>query len=257
MLRNAQTIMLTINAITGLPEIKPGDDLAGLLAEALYGAQISSSDILVIAQKIISKSEDRYVTLTSIKPSSEALLLAARTGKDPALVELILRESSEIVRAAPNVIIARHRSGHVMANAGIDTSNLGPGRDDDVLLLPENSDASAARMAENIKARLGFSPAIVISDSFGRPWRMGTVNVAIGIWGLPATMDQRGTKDRNGRVMRVTEPAIADAAAAAAGLVMGETAQSIPAAIIRGLVWTFSDAGSGGLIRPEKEDLFR
>src|SRR5690606_22502208 len=186
-----------------------------------------------------------------------AIDLAASVKKDPRLVELVLRESSEIVRAVPHVLITRHKLGHVMANAGIDASNIGDSDTETVLLLPQDPDNSAAKIAGAIAEICGVQPAVVISDSFGRPWRMGVTAVAIGVAGMPALIDQRGDHDRNGRTMEVTQIAIGDAVASAANLVMGEGAEGIPAAIIRGLKMSKPHQGATALLRPAEEDLFR
>ena len=247
--------MLGIFPLTGLPEIRPGDDLPALLAAHL--AELRAGDILVVAQKIVSKAEGRFVALGDVVPSPEALSLAREVRKDARLVELVLRESVEVVRAAPNVLITRHRRGHVMANAGIDASNIGSAGEGRVLLLPEDPDASAARIGDALETSFGVRPGVVISDSFGRPWRMGTVNVAIGIAGMPALIDRRGEQDRDGRVMQMTLIALADAVAAAAGLAMGEGAEGIPAAVMRGLDWAGAAQTAGALLRPVGEDLFR
>ncbi len=251
--------MFCVQPIGGLPEILAGDDLPVLLAERLAAGEpdIAAGDILVVTQKIVSKAEGRSVALASIEVSDEARKLAELTRKEPAFVELVLRESSNVVRAVPNVLITRHRLGHVMANAGIDASNLGSKSQENVLLLPENPDKSAARIAEACHARTGIRPGVVISDSFGRPWRVGTTNVAIGVAGPPAVIDQRGQPDRDERIMQVTQIAFADAVAGAAGLAMGEGAEGLPACVVRGLAWQQSGQTSGDLLRPEGEDLFR
>jgi coenzyme F420-0:L-glutamate ligase / coenzyme F420-1:gamma-L-glutamate ligase len=249
--------MIQILPITGLPEIKAGDPLPQMLVMHLQGkVRLQPGDILVVTQKIVSKAEDRFVDPSSITPSPEAITLAAEVLKDAALVELVLRETTAVVRKAPNVLITRHRLGHVMANAGIDASNIGAGNGDRLLLLPEDPDASAARIAEACENAFGFRPGVVISDSFGRPWRMGTVNVAIGVSGMPAILDQRGDPDRDGRTMQVTQIALADAVAGAAGLAMGEGAEGIPACIVRGLRLTGEAQTSRATIRPQSEDLF-
>ena len=247
--------MLGIIPLTDLPEIRPGDDLPALLAAHL--ADLQAGDILVVAQKIVSKAEARFVTLSEVVPSPEAEELALEIRKDARLVELVLRESTEVVRAARHVLITRHRLGHVMANAGIDASNLGSAGEGRVLLLPEDPDASATRIADALEAKFGVRPGVVVSDSFGRPWRMGTVNVAIGIAGTPALIDRRGEQDRDGRVMQMTLIAFADAVAAAAGLAMGEGAEGVPAAVVRGLGWAGVAQTAGALLRPVGEDLFR
>jgi len=250
--------MYSVHPVDGLPEFRAGDELPTIIAVRLAQREpkLCPGDILVVTQKIVSKCEDRFVSLAAIKPSPRAVEVAAATGKDPALVEAVLRESTVIVRQAPNVLITRHRLGHVMANAGIDASNIGPNGSDRVLLLPENPDASARRIADACKARIGILPPVVISDSFGRPWRVGTVNVAVGLWGLPAICDQRGEKDRDGRVMQVTQIAFADSVASAAGLAMGEGREGLPVCIVRGLKWQGEAQTSRAILRPEREDLF-
>jgi coenzyme F420-0:L-glutamate ligase/coenzyme F420-1:gamma-L-glutamate ligase len=247
--------MLQIIPVTGLPEIGAGTDLPALLAARLVEADcaIQPGDVVVVTQKIVSKAEDRFVDLATITASPQAIALAHETRKDPAHVELILRESTAIVRKAPFVLITRHRLGHVMANAGIDASNIGADRTGQLLLLPQDPDDSASRIA----ARLGPGIAVIISDSFGRPWRMGTVNVAIGVAGIAALLDQRGEPDRDGRQLQATQIAQADAIAAAAGLVMGEGAEGLPVCIVRGMHCMALAQGASALLRPEHEDLFR
>ncbi|GGC27716.1 F420-0--gamma-glutamyl ligase [Novosphingobium marinum] len=250
--------MLSIVPIENLPEIEPGCDLGVLFADALADHEPSETDILVITQKIVSKARNRFVSLTQMDPSREAAELAATTGKDPRFVELVLRESIAVVRAVPGVLITRHRSGHVMANAGIDRSNLGQDDSDTVILLPVDSDFEARAIREGIGNRFGCSPAIVISDSFGRPWRYGVTNVAIGADGMPAMLDRRGGVDRDGRSLEVTQVCLADMIASAAGLVMGEGAEGIPAALVRGMDFDATqDIPASAIIRPVKEDLFR
>ncbi|MBB35942.1 MAG: coenzyme F420-0:L-glutamate ligase [Hirschia sp.] len=251
--------MYQVIPITGLPEFRPGDDLPGVLAERLNGAKpgLEVGDILVVTQKIVSKAEGRFVNLGDIEPSSDAVTLAAQVNKPPELVELVLRESSAVVRASANVLITRHRLGHVMANAGIDASNIGSQNGDKVLLLPQNPDKSAAEIADRCQSRCGISPGVIIADSFGRPWRIGTVNVAIGIHNVPAIVDQRGEPDRDGRIMQVTQIAFADTVSAAAGLAMGEGREGLPACIVRGLHWEKSLQSRTDLLRSEREDLFR
>ena len=250
---------LELRALTGLPEIRRGDDLAALIGDALLsqGITLRDGDALVVAQKVVSKSEGRVVDLAAVTPSVRATELAARVRKDPRFVEVVLSESSEVVRAVPDILITRHRQGFVMANAGIDRSNV-PGADADlVLLLPADCDASAWRLRERLTGADGVAPAVVISDSFGRPWRQGTVNVALGVGGMPALRDHRGGFDREGRVLQTTQVALADALAAAAGLVMGETTESTPVVLARGLDFSGPLADGRSLIRPPDEDLFR
>jgi coenzyme F420-0:L-glutamate ligase/coenzyme F420-1:gamma-L-glutamate ligase len=250
--------MIQILPITGLPEFKTGDPWPQMLVAHLQGdLRLQPGDVLVVTQKIVSKAEGRFITLSGITPSPEAIALAAEVNKDASLVELVLRESCAVVRKAPNILITRHRLGHVMANAGIDASNIGAGNSDKVLLLPQDPDASASAIAVACESAVGFRPAVVISDSFGRPWRMGTVNVAIGVAGMPAMLDQRGEPDRDGRIMQVTQIALADAVAGAAGLAMGEGAEGIPACIVRGLNIQGEAQTSRAIVRAEAEDLFR
>lgn len=251
--------MITILPIDGLPEIVPGDDLTTMVAAALANNAmvLEPADVLVVTQKIVSKAEGRFVALGDINPGEKALDLARVTGKDPRLVELVLRESDAIVRVAPNILITRHKLGFVMANAGIDASNIGPGQEDEVLLLPRDPDVSASRLGKALAAHLGKDIAIVISDSFGRPWRYGTVNVAIGASGLPALVDCRGEADRDGRCLQVAQLALADMIASAAGMVMGEGAEGLPVALVRGCDLAGASLPASALVRPVEEDLFR
>jgi coenzyme F420-0:L-glutamate ligase/coenzyme F420-1:gamma-L-glutamate ligase len=259
---------LTLTALPDIPEIVPGDDLAGILGEALRALEIPpqrprpspsslspAQSILVVAQKIVSKAENRYVRLDSVTVSARAAELAALTRKDPRLVELILGESVEVLRAKPDVLIVRHRLGYVMANGGIDRSNVGGS--ERVLLLPEDPDGSAAALASSLLERYGIRVGVIICDSFGRPWRKGVTNVALGAAGIPALLDLRGEPDRHGRKLQVTEVALADQLASAAGLLMGEGAESRPAVLIHGLTLTAAAVPAARLIRPLAEDLFR
>jgi len=207
-----------------------------------------------VTQKVVSKSENRYVRLDSVAVSARASEVAALCGKDPRLVEMVLRESERIVRAAANVLIVRHRLGFVSANAGIDQSNI-DGSNEQLLLLPQDPDRSAAALREEIARELGVDVAIVIVDSFGRPWRLGTCGVCLGSAGLVALKDYRGQTDLNGRRMEVTEVAQADEIAAAASILMGPSDQSLPIVVIRGL--DLSGAGRAqDLLRPVEQDLF-
>lgn len=252
--------MIEIYPLAGIGEIRPGSNLVVVLGDALAAAGTGPprpEDALVVTQKIVSKAEDRFVDLTDVTPSTEALRLAEVTRKDPRLVELVLSESTAVVRAVPHVLITRHRHGHVMANAGIDQSNIGSSGGDRVLLLPVDPDASAERLRQGLGRRFGSAPAIVISDSFGRPWRNGVVCVAIGASGLPALIDRRGEFDRDGRPLEVTQIALADMIATAAGLAMGEGAEGIPAALLRGVAWPEGSSPASALVRPLEQDLFR
>jgi coenzyme F420-0:L-glutamate ligase/coenzyme F420-1:gamma-L-glutamate ligase len=250
----------SVTALKGIPLVGPGDDLAPLLIAALDGAGLAPRpfDILVVAQKIVSKAEDRFLDLATLTPSPRARELAQKAGKDARLVEAILRESVEVVRVKPGVIIVETRHGLVMANAGIDQSNLAAadhGRR--VLLLPRDPQASAEGLKARLDAHYGSEIAVIISDSVGRAWRLGTVGLAIGSAGLPALRDRRGEPDLSGRRLEATETGFADAAAAAAVLAMGEAAEGCPAALLRGLDWTEESRPASALIRPKREDLFR
>jgi len=255
---------VTFNALTGIPEIEAGADLASCIADALHasGCVLRDRDVLVVAQKIVSKAEGRTVDLATVVPSSEAQRLAETTRKDPRVVEVILGESEEIVRAVPNVLIVRHRLGFVMANAGVDRSNVPPERAGGavrqrVLLLPRDPDGSAASLREHLMRRFGVPVGVIVSDSFGRPWRRGVLNIALGSAGLPALIDRRGERDREGRTLEVTEVAFADAIAAGAALAMGEAAEGTPVVLVRGLDWHAAPSGAAVLRRPKSEDLFR
>jgi coenzyme F420-0:L-glutamate ligase / coenzyme F420-1:gamma-L-glutamate ligase len=251
---------ISITALPGIGDIASGDDLVGIIADALDRAAIAlqDADIIVVAQKIVSKAEGRLVDLATVAPSARALELAGATGKDPRLIELILGESTEVMRAVPNVLVVRHRLGLVMANAGIDRSNLAAaeGREQ-ALLLPVDPDASAAALRSGFAKRLGAAPAVLISDSFGRAWRIGTVNIAIGAAGFPSIVDRRGEADRYGRTLESTELGLADAVAAAAGLAMGEAAEGTPVVHLRGLAWDAPERQASALVRPLGQDLFR
>jgi len=251
--------MLQIIGLTHIGEIAPGCDLAAALVEALeaQSIELQPSDLLVVTQKIVSKAERRFVDLDGVVPGEEAERLAAITRKDPRLVELVLAESSDVVRAVPHVLITRHRSGHVMANAGIDRSNIGAQTGELALLLPEDSDASAERLRAALAERWPVAFGVVISDSFGRPWRYGVTNVALGASGFPSLIDRRGTLDRDGRVMEVTQVALADMAACAAGMVGGEGDEGIPVVLIRGMTSDAPLRPAAALVRPLSEDLFR
>lgn len=254
--------MLSIHPIRNIPLIQPGDDLAGVLLRALDANQIvlQDGDVLVLAQKIVSKAENRLVNLTQVTPSAEAIDLAAKTEKDARMVELVLRESSAVLRHRPGTLIVEHRLGFVCANAGIDHSNVqGPwGNPEDwVLLLPENPDRSAAELRARFAIATSTVPGVMIIDSHGRAWRMGTVGVAIGLAGMPGLVDLRGQEDMFGYKLRVTQVAAADELAAAASLVMGQAAEAVPAVLVRGFPYPLRDGSLDELIRPREMDLFR
>lgn len=244
----------------GFPLVAPGDDLAECIATcaSANGIAVSDGDVVVVAQKIVSKAEGRIVELASVVPSAHAMEVAREVGKDPRLVELILSESRRIVRKRQGVLIVQHRLGFVMANAGVDQSNVGPvDGTERALLLPKNPDRSAETLRDRLQTRLGVRVAVVINDSFGRAWRRGTVGVALGAAGLPALVDKRGRCDLFGRTLRATVIGFADEIAAAASLVMGQADEGLPVVLLRGLLWSAESTGAATLIRHEGEDLFR
>ena len=250
-------------AVPGIPEVEAGDDLGALIGEALAraGEGLQAGDIVVVAQKIVSKAEDRMRRLDAFAPSPQALEIAARIGKDPRKVEAILSESDDVLRAVPTgadgLIITRHRNGWICANAGIDESNLGEGREGMLLLLPQDADRSARAIRDTLQTRFVARPiGVLVSDTFGRPWRQGLVNIAIGLAGVPAIVDWAGRGDAWGRVLKVTMPAFADEIAAAAGLIMQKDAQT-PVVVIRGLSWANDETASArDIVRPAGQDLF-
>ena len=250
---------VVFTALSGLPEIIAGQDLSQKIAAAVEGAGLAPApfDVIVVAQKIVSKAEGRNVDLRTITPSARALELATQTRKDARLVEVVLSESQEVMRAVPDVLIVRHRLGYVMANAGVDRSNVPGAAQDQVLLLPRDPDASAERLRNELSTRWQVPVAVLISDSFGRAWRNGVVNVAIGAAGLPSIIDRRGEYDREGRALEMTEVGWADAIAADAALVMGEANEGTPVVIARGLQWTASERNAAALLRSRDQDLFR
>jgi len=243
--------------LTGIPQIQAGDDLSAFIHQGLVesGLDLRDGDVLVVAQKIISKAEDRMVPLNSVKPSPRAQDLAAQVHKDPRLVELILQESQTVLRTRPGVIIVEHRLGYVHANAGIDQSNIEG--DDHALLLPLDPDDSARRLSAALGARTGHQPPVIINDSAGRAWRNGIIGFAIGLCGFEPVVSLVGSKDLNGRVMRVTEIAVADELAAAASHVMGQGAEGFPVVLIRGAQIKRGDYGMRALLRDAAQDLFR
>lgn len=251
---------LTLTGLPGIPEIESGAPLASFIIDAVGRAELrlEPGDVLVIAQKIISKAEGRRVRLADVIAGRRAVELAAIVDKDPRLVELMLRESQEVLRAKPNVLIVEHRLGFVMASAGIDQSNV-PREGDEacVLLLPEDPDASARRLRDALRETCGVDVGVVINDSFGRAWRNGVTGVAIGVAGIPAVVDLRGAPDRNARPLEVTMVAAADELAAAASLVMGQRDEGVPAVHARGFPYAARESSVQELLRPRAEDLFR
>lgn len=250
---------LSLQAIAGVPMVQPGDDLATVTLTALAneGVALVDGDILVLAQKIVSKAEHRQFRLADITPGDEAKSLAAEVDKDPRLVQLILNESSEVLRKKPGVLIVRHKLGLVGANAGIDQSNIDHGSAEEALLLPADPDASATQLVDTIKTRTGKQTGVIIADSMNRPWRMGTIGGAIGCAGVNVLDDHRGGTDLYGRELKVTLINRADALAGAATLLMGETTEKIPLVLIRGIAPYQGDDSASDIPRPLAEDMFR
>ena len=252
---------LSLTALDGIPLIQPGDDLASLIGDALRRAELSlqNGDILVVAQKIVSKAEGRIVDLATIHPSPDALKYAQMVNKDPRLVEVVLQQSEAVLRVAQNTLITIHKLGFVMANAGVDQSNVDHAGTEDgtVLLLPEDPDASAAALKSAIEAGWGAAIGVVVSDSFGRVWRKGVTGVALGAAGLPSLRNLVGEPDLFGRRLRVSEHAAADDIASAASLLMGQGGEGLPVVHIRGLRYDAPDLPASALIRPKHQDVFR
>ncbi len=248
---------IEIETLDGFPEVSSGDDVAHIIAASSQFNDIRyrDGDILVIAQKIVSKAEGRLINLSSVKPSRRAEILAGETNKDPRLVELILSESDSVIRYKRDVLIVSHKLGMVHANAGIDRSNIVG--EDQALLLPVAPDASAARIRADLEEKYGVRLGIIIADSIGRAWRRGTVGTTIGAAGVEIFQDLKGQPDRYGRDLESTEVGIGDELAAAASLVIGQAAQGTPVAIIRGLDFFSDTQGAADLLRPIAEDMFR
>jgi coenzyme F420-0:L-glutamate ligase/coenzyme F420-1:gamma-L-glutamate ligase len=252
---------ILMRALEGIPEVQPGDDLGALVLEALprSGLALEDGDILVVAHKVVSKAEGRMVNLATVEPGAEAVALARELKKDPRKVEVILGESDEVLRARRHpgrpegVLICRHRLGFICANAGVDESNV-PGADW-VVLLPEDPDASARNLRDQLERATGRKPGVVVTDTFGRPWRRGLVNVALGLAGVPAVVDAAGTLDAQGRTLTATAPAVADELAAAAGLLMDKAGQT-PVVLVRGVRWGETGDSGRDLLRGRAENLF-
>lgn len=247
---------LELIALLDFPEVRESEFLPGLILESVRanGITLVDHDILVIAQKVVSKAEGQSRLLSDVVPSSEARRIGQETEKDPRIVELILRESVSIVRQAGHLIITENRLGIVMANAGIDQSNVEDGR---VLLLPKDPDASARAVREHLREQCGCDVGVVIADSIGRAWRNGIVGHAIGVAGITALLDLRGAVDRQGRALRVTEVALADEIAAAGSVLMGQAAEGKPVVLVRGFRHIDGDSGAASLLRARELDLFR
>jgi coenzyme F420-0:L-glutamate ligase / coenzyme F420-1:gamma-L-glutamate ligase len=251
---------LTLRALNGVPMVKAGDDLSGIILDALdaSGLALQAGDVVVLAQKIVSKAEGRLIELGGIKPSAEAIEIATRSDKDPRVVQLILDESDEVLRVRPGAVIVGHRLGFVAANAGIDQSNIGNGADDDrVLLLPLDPDGTCAKLRAELAARAGIDVAVVIIDSIGRAWRNGTVGTAIGVSGMAGLLDLRTKPDLFGRPLKTSELGLADELASAASLVMGQSSEGRPIVLARGVPYARREGTAHELIRPKEIDLFR
>lgn len=250
---------IEITPLRDIPLIEPGDDLAQIIGDAIthLDQPARSGDVIVIAQKIVSKAENRYVDLDQVIPSPRALEVATQCEKDPRVIEVILWDTQEIVRLRPGLIIVEHKLGFVSANGGVDRSNVAPDGIDRVLRLPENPDRSAAQIRLALLERLGIDLGVIIADSHGRPHRMGTVGVAIGLAGLPGVEDWRGRKDLFGYTLQHTEVGVADQIASAATLLLGQAAEKIPAVIVRGAIFEQRDGSAREINRPKEMDLFR
>ena len=249
---------LVLTPLPGIPLIQEGDDLAKIVLQSLGNVQLElqEGDIIVFTQKIVSKAEGRRVNLTEVTPSPQAETLAAETEKDPRLVELLLKESKQVLRKRPGLIIVEHNLGFICANAGIDHSNVA-GSDDWILLLPEDPDVSARVLRRGLENSSGARLGVLIIDSHGRAWRNGTVGVTIGISGLPGIVDLRGTIDLFGYELQVTEVGAADELAAAASLMMGQVAEGTPVVHVRGFPYPLREADFNEILRPEEKDMFR
>lgn len=253
----AERVSFTAVALPGIPLIQPGDDLPQIILTAVgaAGMTLQSEDVLVISSKIVSKSENRFVRLADVIPGQAALQVAAETGKDPRLVELVLRESTKVSRKARNLLVTEHHLGFVSANAGIDASNVDGGQS--ILLLPKNPDESARQVRQSLCELTGAEVAIIISDTHGRPFRMGNVGVAIGVAGMQAVTDLRGQPDLFGRKLEVTTQGYADLVASAAHLLCGEAGEGRPVILIRGLAFPKGEGRASDLNRPPEMDLYR
>lgn len=250
---------LILTALPGLPLVRPGDDLATLTTAGLKRAELSleDGDVLVVAQKIVSKAEGRLVDLAAVEPSPAAQELAEQVEKDPRVVELVLAESNKVLRTRPGLMVVEHKLGFVCANAGIDRSNIDASDEEYVLLLPEDPDGSARALRAALEQEHGARIGVLIVDSHGRAWRMGTVGVAIGVAGFPALLDRRGEPDLFGRKLEITEIGLADEVSAAASILLGQGDESRPVVHLRGLPYPLREGSLEEILRPEQEDLFR
>jgi coenzyme F420-0:L-glutamate ligase / coenzyme F420-1:gamma-L-glutamate ligase len=255
-----QSRSLSLIAVAGFPLAEPGADLGQIICglARTHGPEFADQDVVVVAQKVVSKAEGRYVDLADVRPGRQALALAEKVQKDARLVEVILAESRRVLRHRPGVLIVEHRLGFVTANAGVDQSNVDPAKGaEPVLLLPRDPDASAQRLHEQLRQEFGKAIGVVISDSFGRAWRIGTVGVALGAAGVPSVMNLRGAPDIHGRRLRVSETGFADEIAAAASLLMGQANEATPVVVLRGLTWSEPSLPAAALRRKPEQDLFR
>jgi coenzyme F420-0:L-glutamate ligase / coenzyme F420-1:gamma-L-glutamate ligase len=252
-------VQLTLQSLPGIPIIHPGDDLPSIMLNSLKTADITllDGDILVVTSKIVSKAEGRRMDLRTVTPSAKAIEIAEKTLKDPRLVEMVLAEAADLARIAPNILITRHRLGFISANAGIDHSNVGPDGEDWILLLPIDPDASAARIRDVLHAATGAHIGVVLSDTHGRPHRLGNTGVAIGVAGIPALLDLRGREDLFGRKLQYTDIGLADEIAAAADLLSGQASEGLPVTLVRGLKLPVTNGRAADLIRPIPSDLFK
>ncbi|MGB7538419.1 MAG: coenzyme F420-0:L-glutamate ligase [Anaerolineales bacterium] len=252
---------LQLTALANFPLVRAGDDLAGLLLRSLdsSGVRLENGDVLILAQKIVSKSEGRLVDLNSVEPSERARALSTECQKDPRFVEVVLRESREVLRTRPGLLVVEHRLGFVCANAGVDRSNIGEtdAGGEWVLLLPEDPDASCRSLRSRLKQAAGADVGVIINDSHGRAWRNGIVGVAIGVAGLPALEDLRGRMDLNEYRLQITQVAAADELASAASLLMGQADEALPVVHARGFPYPMRESTMTELIRPRDQDAFR
>jgi coenzyme F420-0:L-glutamate ligase/coenzyme F420-1:gamma-L-glutamate ligase len=254
--------LLSLTPLQNIPLIRQNDNLADILLKSLQETNIKlqDDDIIVIAQKVVSKSEGRLINIASVIPSERALELAEKSKKDPRIVELMLQESNEVLRVRVGTIIVEHKLGFVCANAGIDHSNVAGGgseKEEFVLLLPENPDRSARIIRDQIKQKTGIPTGVMVIDSHGRAWRNGTVGICIGLSGIPALVDERGWKDLFGYTLQITVVGVADELAAAASLMMGQAAEGIPVVHVRGFPYPPGEGSLKDLIRPKEQDMFR
>jgi coenzyme F420-0:L-glutamate ligase/coenzyme F420-1:gamma-L-glutamate ligase len=256
------TPQIILTALPGIPLVRPGDDLAALILEGLKRSDLSlqDGDLMVVAQKVVSKSEGRLINLAEIEPSQAAIRLARETNKDPRLVEVILKDTNQVLRKREGLIVVEHRLGFVCANAGVDHSNVegkGDNRGEWVSMLPEDPDASARKLRQRLQDETGANIGVLVIDSHGRAWRMGTVGVAIGVAGLPSLLDLRGRPDLFGYILQITQVGLADELAAAASILMGQANEGLPVVHIRGLPYDLGEGSLDEIIRPKELDMFR